>query len=282
MPIPTLLVTGASGQLGQLVLQHLRQLGADNIIATTRTPSGPQRYADFDDAGSLPSAFAGARRMLLISTALPNAGPRRVAQHRNAIDAAMAAGVQSIVYTSLLGAADDDHTQTEAMLRDSGMPHTVLRNAYYMEPLGDTLANAASAGELVSATTSGRAAYITRRDCALAAARALLLPPVTRHYDIAGPQALSGDDLAAAAAKAFGKPVKFRSLPPAQRAEALARQGTPPQLARMIAHVEKSLDAGMMDSASRDYTTLTGRPACTLEEFLLDRQQARHTLSSAS
>lgn len=263
----TLLVTGASGHLGQLVLQHLRRLGANHIIATSRTPSGTQRYADFDVPDSLPTAFAGAQHMLLISTALPNAGPRRVLQHRNAIQAALAAGVQSIVYTSLLGAFNDDHAHTEAMLRDSGLPHTLLRNAYYMDPLHDVLATASRAGELVSAATHGRAAYITRNDCALAAAHALLLP-ATRQYDIVGPQALNGEDLATAAAIAFGKPIKFRPLTPSERAETLARQGTPPQLARMIAHMEKSLDNGVMDSTSTDFTTLTGQRPCSLSDYL--------------
>lgn len=264
----TLLVTGASGQLGQLVIQHLRRLGASNVIAATRTPSGTQRHADFDIADSLPPAFAGAQRMLLISTALSNAGPRRVNQHRNAINAALTAGVQSIVYTSLLGAASDDHTQTEAMLRDSGLPHIVLRNAYYMDALRAPLAAAARAGELLSAATHGRAAYITRDNCALAAAHALLQPPVTRHYDIAGPQSLSGGDLAALAGAVFGRPVRFHSLSPTERAEMLAQQGMPPQLARMIAHVEKLLDTGMMDSASTDYATLTGQQALFLRSFL--------------
>ncbi|NYE59339.1 NAD(P)H dehydrogenase (quinone) [Duganella sp. 1224] len=275
----TLLVAGASGHLGRLVLQHLRRLGAHHLIATTRTPSSGQRYADFDNADSLPAAFAGAQRMLLISTALGYAGPRRVAQHRNAIDAAVRAGVKSIVYTSLLGAVNDDHTQTETMLRDSGLPHIILRNAYYMEPLRDTLAAAAGCGKLVSAATIGRAAYITRDDCALAAAHALLLPPATRQLDIVGPQALSGADLAKIGSEAFGKPIAFSAVGPGERADMLAAQGTPPQLARMIAHVEKALDSGMMDSTSKDYTALTGRQACTLRDFLLRRTRAPERLT---
>ncbi|TFW21779.1 NAD(P)H-binding protein [Duganella callida] len=267
----TLLVTGASGHLGQLVLQHLRRLGAGHTIATSRTPSTTQRYADFDDADSLPAAFAGARRLLLISTALVNAGPRRVAQHRNAIDAAIAAGVESIVYTSLLGAQADDHAATETMLRDSGLPHVVLRNAYYMEPLYDTLRAAARSGELSSAASHGRAAYVARDDCALAAAHALLLPPATRHFDIVGPQSLDGADLAALAAAHFGARVAFRALGQDERVAQLTRQGMPPPMARMISHVEKTLDTGMMDSVSQDFATLTGCRARTLADLLHSR-----------
>lgn len=270
--MPTsLLVTGASGHLGRMTLQHLRRLGAADPIATSRTSSGTQRHADFDDPGSLPAAFAGARRMLLISTALSNAGPRRVGQHRNAIDAALKAGVHTIVYTSLLGAREDDHAHTEAMLRDSGMHHVVLRNAYYMDPLRETLAAAAACGELVSAATDGRAAYVSRDDCARAATHALLAPPARQVLDIAGPQALDGADLAAIGSIVFNKPIRFRSVAQASRVDLLTQSGTPPQLARMIAHMETSLDDGAMDSASTDYATLTGRGAHSLEDFLAGR-----------
>ncbi|QGZ38705.1 NAD(P)H dehydrogenase (quinone) [Pseudoduganella flava] len=278
-----LLVTGASGQLGQLVLQHLARLapGGHTVIAASRTPercAAPfaiARHADFDDATTLDAAFDGVHRMLLISTALDNVGPRRIAQHRNAIDAAMRAGVEHIVYTSLLhpdasplGAVAEDHAQTEALLRASGIAHTVLRNGFYMDPLCQTIAAALPSGVLVSANRTGRVSYIARDDCARAAACALLAPAGTRTLDIAGPEALDGADIARIAAAACSRPLTFQGVSTAERVDGLVSEGTPPQLARMIAHVETALESGVMAAAPGSYTMLTGQAPRSLQSLL--------------
>ncbi len=186
----TLLITGASGQLGRRVLELLLDAGAGKLIATTRNPEKLAelarrgvvvRKADFDDAASLPAAFAGAGRLLLISTDAVGTPGRRIAQHRAAVDAAVRAGVKHVVYTSLTRPEPgspvtfaSDHYGTEQALAASPLGWTILRNNVYTDFLLRSLPQAVATGKLVAAAGDGGAGYVTREDCARVAAAALL------------------------------------------------------------------------------------------------------------
>jgi NAD(P)H dehydrogenase (quinone) len=182
----THLVTGASGQLGQLTIAHLATLvDPASIIALVRSDEAAARFAaqgiqtrrgDYKDSTSLAAAFAGVDRVLLISSSEME---NRVAQHQAAIDAAKAAGVAFLAYTSVLRAPENpmilarDHAATEAHLRASGLPHTLLRNGWYIENYLGSAAQALASGQLFGAAGTGRIAAAARDDYALAAAQVL-------------------------------------------------------------------------------------------------------------
>ena len=175
----SLLVTGASGNLGSLVVQFLREAGHD-VIPGSRTPPDGGRRVDFDDPDSLPAAFEGVERLLIISTDAIDEPGKRLRQHRAAITAAEQAGVKHVVYTSIVNARPDnpcvvvpDHLGTEAALSASSMSFTILRNSLYAEVPLMGLDAAKASGHWFHATDGGRAGYVTREDCARAAAAAL-------------------------------------------------------------------------------------------------------------
>src|SRR5690606_13304042 len=188
---PTLLVTGASGQLGRLAVQFLLESYDGTIVAATRTPEKLAdlsqrvvvRQADFEDPASLASAFAGVDRLLLISTDAVDVPGRRLNQHRNAIKAAEQAGVKHVVYTSIINPGPDspafvapDHRGTEEALSASSLGWTSLRENIYMDMLLMSVSQALQSGKLVNAIGDGKAAYITREDVAHASAAALIAP----------------------------------------------------------------------------------------------------------
>src|ERR1700677_55853 len=177
-----LLVTGASGNLGKAVVAGLRRLGAKKVIAATRTPGKhkelaalgvEEREADFDRPETLPKAFRGVERLLLISTDSLHAPGVRIKQHRAAIQAAVSARVEHVVYTSLPNAhpteepsIPDDHFWTEVALFESGLDWTILRNNLYAEVILRFLPFALKTGKLMSATGSQGRSYVSRDDCA--------------------------------------------------------------------------------------------------------------------
>jgi len=197
---PTLLVTGASGHLGQRVLELLLEANTGRVIAASRTPEKlahfaardvEVRKADFDDPSTLAEAFAGVDRLLLISTDVLDGTDRRQVQHRNAVHAAAQAGVKHVVYTSLTRpepgspiAIAPDHYATEQALAASSLGWTLLRNNVYTDLFLYSLPRAVASGQLVAATGTGGAGYATREDCARAAAAAPQLASVSQKgYD---------------------------------------------------------------------------------------------------
>ncbi len=207
----TLLVTGASGHLGRRVLELLladpRNAGR-KLIALTRTPDKLSEFsaqgievraASFDDAASLPNAFRGAERALIISTDALDRHGRRLQQHQNAVQAAKASGVEHLVYTSLthcepssLVTLAPDHWGTESALRESEVPYTVLRNNMYADYLLMGLPYAVKSGKIVNSYGAGKVSYVTREDCARAAALALSGSFRGRAVlDITGPKAIT-------------------------------------------------------------------------------------------
>jgi NAD(P)H dehydrogenase (quinone) len=283
---PTLLVTGASGQLGRRVIELLLETTpASAIIATTRTPSKLDdfaaqgvtvRQADFDDADALPAAFAGAERMLLISTEDAVTPGRRMRQHLNAISAARAAGVKHVVYTGIVNpvpespvAVNADHAGTEASLATSGMGWTIIRENIYMDILPGTLARAVQLGQHFSAAGDGKAAYVTREDCARAAAAALAADFTgTRVLNITGPEALSQADLTRLASELSGKPVAYVPLPLESIIQGMVSAGLPEQAAALYASFDAGIAQGYFEAVSTDFETLTGRQPTRAADFL--------------
>lgn len=286
-PAPTLLVTGASGQLGSAVVRHLLdtlQIPADRLIVTSRTPESladlaargvTVRAADFDQPATLAAAFAGADRLLLVSTdALMEPG-KRLAQHRAAVQAAADVGVGHVVYTSLPSAATShvsfapDHWGTEQALSASSLGWTVLRNAWYFENLAYALPGALASGEWATAAGAGRIAYIARDDLARAAAVALASSDTTnRVLTLTGAQAYSAHEIATRVSALTGKPLPVIDITPEQRVEGLKAHGFPPVLAEVFASFDVATAAGDLGEVTDDYARLTGQPPTTLDAWL--------------
>jgi NAD(P)H dehydrogenase (quinone) len=281
----SILVTGASGELGRLVAEQLLdRVPPHQIILVTRRPQtladladrgADVRQGDFDDPATLAQAFVGATRMLLIST---NAMGRRTAQHRAAIEAATAAGIGHVTYTSLTnpvpghptGIVADENRETEEMLHASGLAWTILRNAAYAElqvPLG---ALAVTFGKLVTNAGDGRIAPISRRDCAAAAVAVLTTDGHDgMTYEITGPDALSQADIAALFTEVSGRPVSVVPMADRKIVRGLLRIGTPRGVARAIADLGIATREGYFDVVDPAFQTLTGRPARTLRDVLI-------------
>ena len=284
-----IVVSGASGQLGGLTVKHLLdRVDASSVVALTRTPEKVThlgvtvRQADFDDADSLARAFDGADRVLIVST---SAMGRRVRQHGAAVDAAARAGAGLLVYTSMLRAGEPgnvnpvlpEHRETERLLAESGMPYTVLRNAIYPEMLGMLLPlhQAAETGRLAtSAAGTAYVNYVTRDDCAAAAAAVLAEGGYeSETLDITGPAALGPQGVAEALSEATGRAVRHERVPvDDDRAALLSR--LPPEVAASGHAVEGAIGFwreaahGWYDVTTHAVERLTGRPPTALADHL--------------
>lgn len=285
-----LLVTGASGQLGQQILQLLLEAGTDTIIATTRNPEKlanfveqgvTVRYGNFDEPESLKEAFAGADRLLLISTDSLDESNKRLNQHKAAINAAGEAGVSHIVYTSLVGADDSpilfapDHAGTEQAIADSSMGYTILRNNLYMELLIQSIHQAYQFGGLYSAANGGKTSYITREDCARAATAALSASfDGERILDITGAEALSQAEIATIASSVVGKPLTYTPIPLEAVIEGMVGAGLPQPIAETYASIDTAIARGKLTRVSSDFEDLTGDAPITLRNFLTAHKEA--------
>lgn len=219
----SIVITGASGQLGRLVAHAvLDQLDPSEVVLATRDPAqlgdvadrgADVRAADFGDPASLEHAFAGATKVLIISTDRVGS---RVPGHKAAIDAAAAAGAQSIAYTSAINPSDSnpivvarEHRETEEHLRASGTGWTMLRNSIYAEVLLAGAGAAIATGRHISNEGDGRVSYVARADCAAVAAAVLIGDGHDgKEYDVTGPEALGARDVAALYAELGGRPVE--------------------------------------------------------------------------
>lgn len=284
----TLLVTGASGHLGRRVLELLladpRNAGR-KLIALTRTPDQLSEFAakgvelrsaSFDEAGSLPQAFYGAERALIISTDALDRPGRRLEQHKNAVRAAKASGVEHVVYTSLthcepssLVTLAPDHWGTEGILRESELPYTVLRNNMYTDYLLMGLPYAVKTGKLVNSYGAGKVSYVTREDCARAAASALSGSFHGRAVlDITGPSAITQAELAAIVGELVGKPVEYVVVDPATAVANYVGAGLPSPVAEMLVSFERSAFAGQLAVQSSSVEDLTGSAPISVKQFL--------------
>jgi NAD(P)H dehydrogenase (quinone) len=239
-------ITGANGKLGRLALQHLLTLvPAEQIIATTRNPQALEdfaakgvvvRRADFSDPTTLSVAFAGATRLLIISTDIIG---QRIEQHKAAIEAAKRAGVQHITYTSAPDAATDaphpvqqEHAHTEIALAASGLAWTALRNNYYAELLTDILPTLRVGDELLVPEGHVKPAWIARDDCARSAAFVLAgKSDLTGPHDLTGPEALGFADLARRWSQLSGHTITPITEPDQELTTRLVAKGLPEQAA---------------------------------------------------
>ncbi|GAA1309092.1 SDR family oxidoreductase [Pseudonocardia xinjiangensis] len=262
-----IVVTGVTGNLGGLVTKDLlTRVPATDLGAVARNPQKAAtladqgvevRAGDYEDPESLRTAFAGADVLLFVSS--PDITPgTRVRQHGNVIDAARAAGVGRIVYTSAIGAQDGvgflaDHTATEKLLRESGVPHTLLRNTFYMEALvNPALRSAVESGELLAADGGQPVNFATIADLALAASATLTGPEHDgAAYEVRGPL-WTVPDLARTLSEVSGRPVTYRAVPADDLGPA--------------AFVHQLIASGLFAQPSDDLEKLLGRPGTGLHD----------------
>ncbi|GAA2228460.1 SDR family oxidoreductase [Promicromonospora sukumoe] len=286
----TYAVTGATGHLGRLVVQELLSRGvpAADVVAIARTPEkaadlaelGAQvREGDYDRPETLTTALAGVQRLLLVSGSEPGA---RVKQHTAVIDAAKAAGVERIAYTSILNADDTtnplagEHQATEQVLRASGVPVTLLRNGWYTENYTARLAEFVERGEIVGATGDGKVSAAPRADYAGAAAAALLADDAAAADGAAAPvvvhelggSAFTFTELAATISDVTGAPVAYRDLTVEAFAADLQQAGLDAGTAGFVAGIDASIAAGDLQTDSDDLDRLLGRPTVPLADVV--------------
>lgn len=282
----TLLVTGASGHLGRRVLELLLAAGARSIIATTRWPDRladfarrgvTVRWADFDKPESLQPAFAGAHRMLLVSTDVLDASERRRRQHAAAIAAAEEVCVEHIVYTSLARADTSrltiaaDHVATERRLAANKVGYTVLRANIFTETLLPILPTAIANKALLGLPGDGGVAYISRDDCAFAAATALQSSTGRTTLELTGSQVIRRAPLARITTEVTGKDLFYLALPP----DELARRWQSAGLAvSMLLPFEQATIDGQFAFTTTDYFRLTGRQPIEVHDFLAANRHA--------
>lgn len=275
-----IVVTGATGKLGRHVVEGLlKKVPAGRIAVAVRDPKKAAdlaargievRAADYARPESLSTAFAGAGKVLLISSS--ELGQRQ-AQHEAVVSAAKGAGVRLLAYTSLLHADTAkislaaEHRATEAAIRASGLPYVFLRNGWYLENYTENLAPALQHGAILGSAGEGRVAAAIRADYAAAAVEALTGEGhAGRAYELAGDEAFTMAFLAAEVARQCGKAVVYRNLPEKEYAAALAGFGLPRAVAEMLADADVALERGELDDASGDLGRLIGRPTTPLSE----------------
>lgn len=279
-------VTGASGHLAHLVVQELLERGvpAHEIVAVVRTLAKAAdladlgvelRQGDYSQPDTLPAALAGTDRLLLISASEPG---RRIAQHRAVIDAAGSAGVERIVYTSILHADTTgnplapEHKATEELLHASGLLHTVLRNGWYTENYTSQLGQYLERGEILGAAGAGRVSAATRADYAAAAAAALTTEQHHSAVHELGGSSFSLAELAQTISEVTGLPVRYRSLSTERFAEALQAAGLDAGNAGFVASLDESIARGELETDSPALVELAGRPSTPLAEAIRGAQ----------
>ncbi|AFD25661.1 SDR family oxidoreductase [Deinococcus gobiensis] len=272
-------VTAATGHLGQLTVQALLDRGvpAGDLVAIVRDPQKAQaiaaqgvevRQADYTQPEGWAQALAGVDRLLLISS---SSMEDRAGQHRTVIEAAKAAGVELLAYTSLLKADTAqmslaaDHQATEAILKESGVPYVLLRNGWYLENYN--AAQSLGAGAVLGAAGEGRINAASRRDYAEAAAAVLSTEGhAGRTYELGGDQGFTLAELAAEIGRQGGKDVAYHDLPEGEYEKTLEGFGLPTPVAQMLASSDSGVKRGELATGSSDLRDLIGRPTTTLAQ----------------
>ncbi|MBN3063977.1 SDR family oxidoreductase [Pectobacterium aquaticum] len=271
-------ITGASGQLGRLVIkQLLEKVPANDIVALVRDVNkvtdlsalGVQvKAADYNQPEVLASALQGVDNVLLISSS--EVGQRAV-QHRNVIDAAVKAGVKLVAYTSLLHADKsplalaEEHRQTETLLKDSGLPHVLLRNGWYTENYAASIPAALEHGVFIGSAGEGKITSATREDFAAAAVAVLTQEgQAGKVYELAGDEPYTLAELAAEVSKQSGKNIGYQNLSEAEFAAALVSAGLPEGFAQIIADSDTGASKGGLFDDGKQLSRLIGRPTTPL------------------
>ena len=271
----TYAITGATGQLGRLVIEHLKTRTADsNIVALVRQPDKAVdlgvrvREFDYNKPDMLAQALFGVDTLLLISGSEVGS---RIEQHRHVIEAARKADVKRIVYTSLLKADTspislaDEHRTTEADLKASGLAYTLLRNSWYTENYTGAIGAVLENGALIGAAGDARLTTAPRVDYAEAAVAALVgSGHENRTYELAGDEPYTLSDLAAEISRQTGKTIPYSDLDEDAYANILTSIGLPEPVARMIAGADTAAKSGALFDDSHQLSTLIGRPTTPL------------------
>ncbi len=279
-----IVVTGATGQLGSLVITELLNKGvpAGQIAAVVRNPAkaaglaarGVQlRQADYTQPEALAKAFQGADKLLFISSSEVGG---RLPQHRNVVDAARKAGVGLVAYTSILRADTSkiglaaEHRETEALLKASGLPTVLLRNGWYTENYLASIPPALAHGAYIGSAGEGVISSAARADYAAAAA-AVLTSTATQAgkvYELAGEPGYTLAQLAAEISRQSGKTVPYVNLPQAEFKAALLGAGLPEGLAELLSDSDAAAASGALQGEGATLRGLIGRPSTPLVELV--------------
>lgn len=276
-------ITGASGQLGRLVIESLlNKTEANNIIAIMRNPKNATdfealgiqvRIADYDQPESFTAALKGVDRLLLISAS--DVG-QRAPQHQVVIDAAKAEGVRLFAYTSLLKTEDSplilaqEHKVTEAAIKSSGLPAVILRNGWYTENFLGSIKGTLEAGKVVGASAQGRWNTASRKDYAEAAAEVLTSSEnqTGKVYELAGDESYDLADYAAEISKQSGKEITYQDLKEDAYSKFLVDIGLPEGFATILADAQKNAAKGWLGENSGSLSKLIGHPTTSLKDSI--------------
>ncbi|HVI41190.1 MAG TPA: SDR family oxidoreductase [Anaerovoracaceae bacterium] len=287
-----IVVTGANGNLGRMVVNFLKErIPVSEIAASVREPEKAAdlsaagidvRQADFRDRASVVRAFTGADKVLIIST---SGASDTVSEHRNAVDAAVEAGVKHIFYTSgtkeKISHIGRVHEQTEKAILETGLNYTILRNNLYADVLVREVIGAVKAGILSIPADDGKMTTVTRADCAAAAAAVLATDGhQNKIYDITGPESLSWNDIAEIASEIAGKEIAFIPALTDPFREGLIAKGMPDSRVDFLLEIYKAYSSGAYDIPSDAVAMLTGKPATPTRDFIL--RAAREALAPQS
>lgn len=278
-----ILVTGATGQLGNLIVNNLIKRGtpANQIVVAVRSPEKAQtlaeqgvvvRKADYSDPASLNAAFEGVKRVVLVSSSEIG---QRFPQHKNVIDAAKQAHVELLAYTSIIRAQEsplalaEEHVQTEQALVASGVPFVMLRNGWYSENYTASVAMALEHGVVLGSAGQGKYSTAARQDYAEAAAIVITSDnQAGKTYELAGDEAFTLAEYAAAISEVTGKSVVYQDLPVEEYTKVLVGVGLPEAFAGLLAHSDVGASKGGLFSDSKDLSTLIGRPTTSIKDSI--------------
>ncbi|MBT2368808.1 SDR family oxidoreductase [Streptomyces sp. ISL-10] len=276
----SIVVTGATGALGRLVIEELlATVPADRIVAVVRDKEKAAdiadrgvelRIADYSEPATLAGAFHAGDRVLLISG---NEVGRRVAQHTAVIEAAKAAGVAQLAYTGVLGGPEADfdlaaeHKETERLILESGLPYTFLRNGWYTENYTAGLATVLEHGAVVGSSGEGRIASAARADYAAAAAAVLTGDGhLGAAYELSGDTAWSQAEYAAELSRQTGRTITYTEVPAETHLGILTGAGVPEPFARILVDVDRAIGRGLLGRTTGELRRLAGRPTTPLAE----------------
>ncbi|MDJ0320651.1 SDR family oxidoreductase [Pseudarthrobacter sp. PS3-L1] len=277
----SIVITGATGQLGQHVIAELldRGVAAGQIVALGRSAEklatlaerGVEvRAMDYDDAATVAAALKGASKVLLISSSEVG---KRLAQHRAVIDAAKAEGVELFAYTSIANAGTTamtlaaEHQATEGLIENSGLPAVILRNGWYLENYTEQLAGTLAQGAMAGSAGEGKVSAATRADFATAAAAVLVADnQAGAVYELGGDTAFSMAELAATISDVSGTTVAYNDLPAADFSSLLKGAGVPEAFADILADSDRGIARGDLFVDGTQLSDLIGRPTTTMAD----------------